>query len=174
MFDMRQVTFAACGRLFLVFGALVSLLLGGAWFALQSVPALGASIQDVEQTTDTSSYRIKVKIGPKVTMAMTTMTTVDHGQSVNRHLEVHIFDKKSGAEVKAVVPVVRITDQATGTSRGLPNVKACLMSRHRETEPHFGDNLYLRNGTYTVAVSVGKEIATFRNLAVKGTGAPGM
>jgi len=102
------------------------------------------------------------------------MTTVDQGQPVNRHLEVHIFNKKSGAEVKAVVPVVRITNQATGTSRGLPNVKACLVSGHRETEPHFGDNLYLLDGTYTVAVSVGKEIAIFRSVAVKGTGSPGM
>lgn len=174
VFGIRWVISVSRGRLHLLFGALVSLLLAGAWSALQSVPARGAPIQGVEWTTDTSSYRIKIRIGPKVTMAATSMTTVDQRRPVNRHLEVHIFDKKSGAEVKTVVPAVRITNQGSGTSRGLPNVKACLVSKHRETEPHFGDNLYLANGTYTVTVSVGKEIAIFRNLVVKGTGAPGM
>lgn len=174
MFAMRQVVFAARGPRVLVFSALVSLLLGGVWFASKSAPALGAPIQGVERTTETGSYRIRLRIGPKVPMAMTTMTTVDQGQSVNRHLEVHIFDRKSGAEVKAAVPVIRITNRETGTSRGLHNVKACLVSRHREAEPHFGDNLYLPSGTYTVAISVGQEIVTFRNLAVKGTGVPGM
>ena len=174
MFRMKRVMSASHGRLLFLFGALLGLLLGGPWFASKSAPTLAASVQGIEQTTETVSYRIKLRIGPKVTMAATTMTVVDQGRPVNRHLEVHIFDRKSGAEVKSVIPVVRIKNQATGASRGLANVKACLTSRHRETEPHFGDNMYLLDGTYTVTVSVGKETAIFRDLAVKGTGSLGM
>jgi len=98
------------------------------------------------------------------------MTTVEQGQPVNHHLEVHIFDRRSGVEVKTLVPVVTITNQTTRGSRALANVRACLVANHRETEPHFGDNLYLPEGTYTVTVRVGSETATFRNVAVKASG----
>jgi hypothetical protein len=87
------------------------------------------------------------------------MTMVDRGQPVNHHLEVHIFDKVSGAEVKNLIPNVTITDKAAGTSQGLGNVQACLLANHRVTEPHFGDNLYLPNGRYTVTVGIGSEAA---------------
>jgi len=145
----------------------ISLMIGVAWFVPNSAPALAASPQDIEQIAQTTSYRIKVRIGLKVTMAMSTMTMVDQGQPVNRHLEVHIFDKQSGANVKSVVPIVTITNQATRTSRRLANVEACLTAKHREIEPHYGDNLYLPDGTYTVTVGVGQETAVFRDVAVK-------
>ena len=93
--------------------------------------------------------------------AMTAMTITDEGQPVNRHLEVHIFDRNSGAQVKDLTPKVTITNQATGVSRGLPNVTACLESNHLEVEPHFGDNLYLPDGQYGVTVEVGNETAVF-------------
>ena len=86
--------------------AFISLMIGVAWFVSNSAPVLAASPQDIEQIARTTSYRIKVRIGLKVTMAMSTMTMVDQGQPVNRHLEVHIFDKQSGANVKSVVPIV--------------------------------------------------------------------
>ena len=141
-----------------------------------------------DHTTETSSYRITLRAGPTVTMDVmqmgATMTTVDQGQAVNHHLEVHIFDKGSGAEVKDLVPTVRITDPATGDSRELaaslhssgqvPYVTACLLSNHRVKEPHFGDNLYLRDGTYTLTLGVGNESAVFENVAVTATAPPGV
>jgi hypothetical protein len=95
------------------------------------------------------------------------MTMVDQGQPVNHHLEVHIFDKNSGSEVKDLIPEVTITDPATGTSKGLLNVRACLLANHRVTEPHLGDNLYLSDSTYAVAVNISNETAVFKNIVVK-------
>ena len=136
-----------------------------------------SSIEWVEHTSQTASYRIKLRTGPGLSQEMmlmeaaAAMTAVDQGQPVNRHLEVHIFDKKSGTKVKNLVPAVRITHSATGDSRELPAdlhpsgeipyVTACLLTNHRVKEPHFGDNLYLSNGEYSVTVSVGDETALF-------------
>ena len=68
-----------------------------------------------------------------------------------------------------VTPTVRIKDKATGTSRELPAnahatrevpyVLACMTSGHRESDRHFGDNLYLSDGRYTITVGVGDETA---------------
>lgn len=117
----------------------------------------------LEQTTQTASYEIRVWTGPHVTMMMEfpIMAMVDQGQPVNHHLEVHVFDKGTGEELLDLIPAVEITDQATGATRGLPNVSACLLSNHRETAPHYGDNLYLPNGAYSIAVGVQNETAQF-------------
>jgi len=146
---------------------LIGLVIPVAASRANSAPMPAASPQYIERTARTASYRVNVRIGSKVTMAMSTMTTVDQGQPVNRHLEVHIFDRQSGANLKSVVPVVTITNQTTRASRRLANVEACLTSRHLETEPHFGDNLYLPDGTYTVTVRLNQESAVFRDVAVK-------
>ena len=70
-----------------------------------------------------------------------------------------------------VIPTVRITNQATGASRelagtqetgasqGVSFVTACLISKHRDVETHFGDNIYLPDGVYTFTVTVGGETA---------------
>ena len=122
-----------------------------------------------EHTAQTGSYRIKIRTGPKVTMTMASMTVTDQGNPVNRHLEAHIFNRSTGAEVQTIVPVVRVTNQATGASRQLANMTACRVSRHLETEPHFGDNVYLPDGTYTITVAVGAETAVFRNLVLRAS-----
>ena len=107
--------------------------------------------------TETLSYRIELGIGPLITMmtSFPIMSMMDQGQRVNRHFEAHIFDKISGAKVKEIIPAVTITDlatgssqklassQETGSSQGVALVTACLISKHRAVEPHFGDNLYL-------------------------------
>jgi hypothetical protein len=89
------------------------------------------------------------------------MATTDQGQPVNRHLEVHIHDKNSGAQITDAIPTVSITDKATGTLRTVPNVLACMTLKHREIEPHFGDNLYMTDGSYTITVSIRDERTSF-------------
>ena len=132
-------------------------------------------VPGVEQTaTLTASYKVELWTGPALMMMMMSfpiMSAMDQGQPVSRHLEVHIFDRTSGAEVTDVIPAVRITDQATGTSReladtqetgasqGVSFVTACLISKHREVQAHFGDNIFLPDGNYTVSVVVGNETA---------------
>jgi len=151
---------------------ITAIVLGGMAFLAQT-PNLAIAQMDPsaveEHTAQTASYRIKIRMGPKVTMPMASMTVTDQGNPVNRHLEAHIFNRSTGAEVQTVVPVVRVTNQATGASRQLANMSACRVSRHLETEPHFGDNIYLPAGTYTIAVVAGPETAVFRNLILKAS-----
>jgi hypothetical protein len=158
-------------RLLIIVAPLVILLFGLACSTSKPTTTPVASAEWVEQTTQTTSYKVKVRTGPMVTMEVmqqgATMTMMDQGQPVNHHLEVYVFDKNTGAEVKKLIPKVTITDQATGTARGLPDVQACLLANHRATEPHFGDNLYLSDGKYAVAVNVGNDTAVFENVVVK-------
>ncbi len=125
----------------------------------------------VEHTSETASFRIKVRIGPQVALEVmqpgAVMAMVDQGQAVNHHFEVHIFNRSSGAEIKTTIPGVTISQQATKLSRGLPNVDACLLANHRVTEPHFGDNLYLADGTYAIDIAVGNETTLFADIVVK-------
>ena len=163
------------GVLIIAIVALVVILLGGiACSKAEPTEAPGASTEWTDYTTQAESYRIVLRTGPVVAMEVmrmgATMTVVDQGQPVNHHLEVHIFDRSSGAELTDLIPTVMITDRATGDSRELainahpsgeiPYVTACLLANHRVREPHFGDNLYLGDGTYTVTVGVGDEATT--------------
>ena len=132
-------------------------------------------VPGIEQAlVETASYRIELWTGPALTSMMTSfpiMSMMDQGKPVNRHLEIHIFDKASGAKVKAVSPMVVIVNQETGTSselapdqatggaRGASFVTACMMSQHREVHPHFGDNLYLPAGKHTITVRIGEKTA---------------
>jgi len=93
--------------------------------------------------------------------AFPTMATTDQGQPANQHIEVHIHDRNTGGKVTEVTPTVRTTNRTSGISRGLPDVAACMASEHRDIESHFGDNVCLPNGKYTLAISVGNEGASF-------------
>ncbi|MGH2628069.1 MAG: hypothetical protein ACRDHY_15630, partial [Anaerolineales bacterium] len=61
------------------------------------VAQMSTSAEFEERAARTASYSIKIRTGPKVTMAMSsTMTTADQGKPVNRHIEVHVFNRSSG------------------------------------------------------------------------------
>ena len=176
-------------------GPLAILLFGLACSTSEPTATPMPCIEGVEQTTQTASYRIELKIGPVVMlpssdMAMPDMSTTDQEQPVNHHLELHIYDKTSGERVevydeasggfvKDVLPTIRITDQATGTSRLIESephssfLLACVVTRHRETDRHFGDNLYLPNGSYTFALGIGNETAVVENFRVQAAAASG-
>ena len=167
---MRFVAFA--GPVFLLPLLLVVAACGGG--APPTATPHRTPVPGVEQTAvETASYRVELWTGPALTVmtAVPVMSRTDQGQPVNRHLELHIFDKSSGAKVTDIIPAIRITDRSTGVSRelafsletgvsqGVSFVTACLVSRHREVEPHFGDNLHLRGGDYTLIVGIGDEAA---------------
>ena len=131
-----------------------------------------------QSVAQTESYRIEIWTGPALTMmtmmeAFPIMSTMDGDQPVNRHIEVHLYDVNTGEDMMSLIPVVKITNQATGVTRELPGdqeigisdgvsfVTACLISGHRQIEPHFGDNIYLPDGKYTVTVDITGETASF-------------
>ncbi len=76
------------------------------------------------------------------------------------HLEVHIFDKKTGDVVKTANPVLTITSDATGQTRQVPIV---VMQGIVEgpSDFHYGNNVDLPQGKYTVTVVIGSESSNF-------------
>ena len=111
--------------------------------------------QDIEQTTETTSYRIRLVTGPVVSGPGMSMT--DLGQPVNYHLEIHIFDKSAGDVVTNLIPTLGLKGHNTGTTQELPD----LMADYRLTNRYFGDNLHLFESKYAVTVSIRNETAAF-------------
>jgi hypothetical protein len=151
-------------------GLIVILLLTASW----STVAFAASTKvSPAQTAQTASYRIKLQFGPVVKPegmgAMSGMLSMDQGKPVNQHLGIIVQDKRSGAAAMNIFPEVKISDEKSGTSRGL-GILRCMPPNDHGAGPHFGNNLYLPDGTYTVTVTVGKETAVFRGVVVKAAG----
>ena len=138
---MRRFTRASWKRLLILVSPVV--IFGLACSTSEPTATPTDTTQDADQVVaQSASYRIELPIGPVVTMMeFTEMSTMDQGQPVNYHLKVHIFDASSGAVVMDVIPVVRITNQATGVSREMEtgtfsrvhaNVMACMVSKSCE------------------------------------------
>jgi len=140
-----------------------------------------------ERTQSTGHYRIVLDIGPVPTvlrpdqvssatdgevplampgMPMPTLAMTDQGRPVNRHIEVAVYDKVTGARHERPAPKITITDRKTGRSRELQAVTAMYDVTEGQDDLHFGDNVHLANGTYRITVSVGGERAVFKKVAV--------
>jgi hypothetical protein len=92
-----------------------------------------------------------------------TMTMPSDATNISpdwHHLEVHIFDKKTGNVVKTLTPVLEITNDATGETQQIPIV---MMQGIVEgpSDYHYGNNVDLAKGNYTVTVVIGSETAKF-------------
>jgi hypothetical protein len=92
----------------------------------------------------------------------------DQGMGVNHHLEIHITRNDSGAVVDDVTPVIRITDKSTGESRDLPQVMGMYAVQTGPSDFHYGQNVWLPDGTYTVTAMIGPDTAVFRDVEVMG------
>ena len=76
------------------------------------------------------------------------------------HLEVHVFDKSTGNVVKTAAPVITVINKATGQTQPVPLV---VMQGIVEgpTDYHYGNNVDLPKGQYTVTVVIANETASF-------------
>jgi len=76
------------------------------------------------------------------------------------HLELHIFDKKTGNVIKTANPVLTVKNDATGQMQSVPNV---VMQGVVEGpgDYHYGNNVDLPSGQYTVTAVIGSETANF-------------
>ena len=140
-----------------------------------------------ERTQSTARYRITLDIGPVPTMlrpdhvsgstegevplsmpgmSMPTTAMTDRGRPVNRHIEVAVYDKATGARLGSPIPRITITDRKTGSSRELKAVAAMYDVKEGQGDLHFGDNVHLAKGTYRITVSAGGERAVFKKVAV--------
>jgi hypothetical protein len=135
----------------------------------------------------TDHYRIALEIGPLTTMLMSdqasgategevmvgmpgipmrTMDAMNEGQPVNRHLEVHMHDKATGTVLSIPMPMIVLTAQATGKSWNVSAITLMYDVKRGPQDLHFGQNLYLPAGVYTVTVTVGGERATFKDITL--------
>jgi hypothetical protein len=166
---------------------MVSLVSGILALVIVSAQGSGIAQSGDELTQRTAHYRITLDIGPRSTMLrpdqaakatkgevmvampgmpMPTMTLADQGRSVNRHLEVGVYDKATGALLGSPMPTITVTDPATGKARTLQGIVGMYDIKKGERDLHFGNNIHLANGTYLVTVSVGGEQAVFKKVAV--------
>lgn len=99
-------------------------------------------------------------------MPMMMAPGMDQGMAVNHHVEVHITRNDTGAVVNDVTPTIRITDKTTGDSRDLPQVMGMYGMQMGPSDFHYGQNVWLPDGTYSVIVMIGPEESVFRDLAV--------
>lgn len=154
-----------------------------------------ASAQSGEQTqtTTTDHYKVTLTLGPLANMlmpdqaagakegevmlamggmAMPSMSTTDDGHPVNHHLEIHAYDKITSVLITDTVPTITITDQAAGKSRQVSPVAAMYDVKVGQSDTHFGNNVYLSDGKYTVSAVLGKETATFSDVTVGAPATP--
>jgi hypothetical protein len=141
----------------------------------------------------TASYEVSLTIGPVADMLMPedaagatsgavmvpgpgmmpnmAAMMMDDGLPANHHLEVHIHDRATGLAVSRILPAFSVTSQAAGQTRVLDDVVAMDDVTAGMSDLHFGRNVYLPDGAYTVTVGVSGELATFTNIKVSSTSA---
>lgn len=156
---------------------------------------VGAQDTIVQRSRLSASYNVSLRIGPAVTVvaetpgARPTTSNVEialpgpdgsppslesqrqsGGQAPNRHLDVTVFVITSGAVVTNPAPTVTLVHSdgsESPVSRLLP-MQGLMAGRH------FGTNLYLADGTYTVNVEIAGERVSFTRveLGISGGAAP--
>jgi hypothetical protein len=95
---------------------------------------------------------------------------MDQGMVANHSVTVHIALADAMTVVMDVTPTIRIMDKATGVARDLPAVMGMYGSSMGPSDFHYGQNVFLPDGTYTVTVMVGaSDAAQFRDVAIVGS-----
>ncbi len=134
-----------------------------------SMPDMGMSMPSAAQPSSQSG----MSTGGDAMSMMPMMATTDGGQPVNHHLEVHVLDNASGAPDATVDPQITITSESNGQSHTVDDVAAMYDEQMGMGDLHYGNNIYLADGTYTIAVTIGSETATFQHVPVaNGAGLP--
>jgi hypothetical protein len=112
----------------------------------------------------TPNYTLELAIGPAEAMMSDQM--MDSGMAANHHVEVQIAHADSDTIVMDVTPIVRITDKSSSVSRELPHVMGMSGSMGL-SDFHYGQNVFVPDGTYLVTVMVGpSDTAMFRDVVV--------
>jgi hypothetical protein len=145
---------------------------------LACLPTIASAQSDMMTRVErTPSYDVVLSIDPVASSSSMmghmddqsmTMTPhmADQGMAVNHWLDIHVSRADSGDVVNDLTPTIRITDKATGESRDLPGVMG-MSSGMNATDFHYGQNVFLPDGTYLVTVQLGADdAAQFRDVMV--------
>jgi hypothetical protein len=108
----------------------------------------------------TENYTMVLEIGPP------EMGTgmMDQGMEANHNVMLRITHADLDMMVMDVTPLIRVTDSVTGVSHDLPQ----MMGMHDMSSAfHYGQDVFLADGTYVVTVMVGEsDAAQFRDVHV--------
>jgi len=77
----------------------------------------------------------------------------------NHHLIVHVYDAASGKALTNATVTIRY-GTVSGATKNLPIVEMQAIGKGPQST-HYGNNLYLPDGTYTVTVTANGNTATF-------------
>jgi len=129
----------------------------------------------IEQSATTASYALTLEIGPSEkmltleeaktategeVMVSGAMAMEMSGMETTQHLEVFVKTRKDGAIVSDQPVAIKVTNEATKEETVVPVAMMYGLSEGT-ADTHFGNNVMLMPGNYTIAVAVGSEQATF-------------
>jgi hypothetical protein len=90
----------------------------------------------------------------------------DQGMAVNHWLDVHVTQAGSDSVVNDLTPTIRIIDKSTGEARDIPSVMG-MAGGMNASDFHYGQNVFLPDGTYQITVLLGPaDAARFRDVVV--------
>jgi hypothetical protein len=131
------------------------------------------------QNATTADYRIELGIGPTANMLMMCQVTssATSGEVMvagqmspmsmtgnTYHLELHVYNIKTGAAEVVPIDSISITvTSTTGTKTTIPIAEMFDISQG-PTDFHYGNNVQLAAGNYTVDTKIGSEKALFKVL----------
>ena len=129
----------------------------------------------IQQNATTADYKLQLIVGPPAQMLTTSQTatatagevmvggemvSMTMGMAGVYHLEVHVYNLMSGAVVTDKNVTIQIVNNATHQATNVPIVVMYDMMVGL-SDTHFGNNVNLAPGNYTVTVNVAGETATF-------------
>jgi len=103
---------------------------------------------------------------PESASFISTRAAFDGDQLVNRHLELYLANSRSGRVVSDFVPTIQITNQLTGEERILSGVVSMFDEAEGPIDWHYGNNLYLPDGRYTITATMDGERAAFTDVVL--------
>ncbi|MCC7263156.1 MAG: hypothetical protein IT369_11620 [Candidatus Latescibacteria bacterium] len=140
-----------------------------------STPVAASTETKIEQSATTAIYALTLSIGPSEKMltpeeAKTAkdgevmvsgeMAVAMSDMATTQHLEVFVKNQKSGAMVGDQPVTIQFTNDATKEETIVP-VAVMYGLSEGFADTHFGNNIMLMPGNYTIVVAVGNEQATF-------------
>ncbi len=85
----------------------------------------------------------------------------------NHHLIVHVYDKASDKAITGATVTISYA-QGSGPAHSLPIVEMQAIGKGPQST-HYGNNLTLPDGTYTITVTANGNTATFNVMAMSGS-----
>lgn len=143
-----------------------------------STTVVKSQFSNVSRIATTTSYNLGLQVGPLQPMYTPEEVAKQHpkvgevmfsGQMSMpaagappdwRHLEVHVIDRRNGDPVQGLDPVITVTSRATGRTQNVP-ITTMQGLTDGPKDFHYGNNVELPKGEYTVTVQIGPEIGKF-------------